>query len=71
MVLGLLAVDPTTLTMPVIVASAHPFMRPELAGLLREPQYVFVQKPFPLDTLLQTIAALLTPTTPSDPDRAA
>ncbi len=70
-ILHTLHADPTTRTIPVIVASAHPFMRPELADLLREPQYVFVQKPFPLDTLLQTIAALLAPTTPSDPDRAA
>ncbi len=64
------AADPTTRTIPMIVASAHPFMRPELADLLREPQYVFVQKPFPLDALLQTIAALLAPTRPSDLDRA-
>lgn len=37
-ILHTLHADPTTRTIPVIVASAHPFMRPELADLLREPQ---------------------------------
>jgi two-component system, NtrC family, nitrogen regulation response regulator GlnG len=51
----------TTRAVPVIVASAHPFMRPELDELLREPHYVFVQKPFPIEALLDTIATLLGP----------
>ncbi len=50
-----------TRAIPVILCSAHPFMRPELADLLREPHYVFLQKPFPLDDLLSTITTLLGP----------
>jgi two-component system, OmpR family, response regulator MprA len=53
--------EATTRAIPVIVASAHPFLRPDLADLLREPHYVFMQKPYPLDDLLDTIAALLVP----------
>ncbi len=48
-----------TRALPVIVCSAHPFMRPELADLLREPHYVFLQKPFSLNDLLSTIATML------------
>jgi DNA-binding NtrC family response regulator len=48
-----------THTIPVIVCSAHPFMRPELADLLREPHYAFLQKPFSLNDLLSTIATML------------
>jgi DNA-binding NtrC family response regulator len=48
-----------TRALPVIVCSAHPFMRPELADLLREPHYAFLQKPVPLDDLLSTITTML------------
>jgi DNA-binding NtrC family response regulator len=51
--------DDATRTLPVIVCSAHPFMRPELADLLREPHYMFLQKPFPLDDLLSAIPTML------------
>lgn len=70
-ILHTLHVDPTTRAIPVIVASAHPFLRPELAGLLDAPQYVFVQKPFPLDDLLQLIARLLTHSSGADAPAAS
>ena len=58
-VLHALHADDATSAIPVIVCSAHPFMRPELADLLREPHYAFLQKPFPLDNLLSTITTML------------
>ncbi len=73
-ILHTLHADPTTRAISVIVASAHPFLRPELADLLREPHYVFVEKPFPLEDLLSSIATVLAPpadapTSPAPPTR--
>ena len=51
--------DDATHAIPVIVCSAHPFMRPELTDLLEQPHYRFLQKPFLLNDLLSTIATML------------
>jgi len=70
-ILHTLHADPTTRAIPVIVASAHPFLRPELRELLRTPHDVFVQKPIPLDDLLHTIATVRAPTAGAAPPSAA
>lgn len=58
-VLHALHADDATSAIPVIVCSAHPFMRPELADLLQQPHYAFLQKPFPLDDLFSLITTML------------
>lgn len=57
--LHVLHADDATRAIPVVVCSAHPFMRPELADLLQQPHYAFLQKPFPLDDLFSTITDML------------
>lgn len=57
--LELLALDPATRSLPVIVCSADaPFLRAK-EPRLRELGYATLEKPFDLDELLATIAAYL------------
>ena len=52
MVLGLLAIDPATQHIPVIVCAAFQQLPPDKMALLDAHAYVMLEKPFVLDDLL-------------------